>query len=555
MKGLTAPLTWIAALAAAVVAFAVAWLVQRWLSASGLARARGRAEEIIREGEREAEALRRSASVAVKEEALRQRARLDEEARAKAIVWRKQEKEIRLREQSLRDRDASLRRHEKELAGREQSLKTRAQAVDSERSRLGSLIEEENASLERVAGMTREEARRQLTSNLRTEARYEAASMIREIKEEAQRTADEEARKIMSLAIERLASDFSAERTVTTFALPSKNVKGRIIGHEGRNIRAFERATGIQLVFDQDADTVVLSGFNPVRREIARMTLDRLLKDGNINPQRIEELVEKNTRSLDESMRRAGEETVKEIGLKGIHPEVVRLLGRLKYRTSYGQNVLEHVKEVSYLTGIMAAELGLDQKLAKRAGLLHDIGKAIDYEREGTHPEIGEEVARRYGEPPIVINAIASHHEDCEVTSPISVLVAAADALSGARPGARRTSLADYIQRIEKLEGLANSMDGVEQSYAIQAGREIRVICHHRKVDDAQAALLASDLAKRIQAEMDYPGRIKVTVIREMRAVEYARQSRGNGHERGMGQEQKGRVHHTDALRPARSHH
>jgi len=332
-------------------------------------------------------------------------------------------------------------------------------------------------------------------------------------------------------------------------------VKGRIIGHEGRNIRAFERATGIQLVFDQDADTVVLSGFNPVRREIARMTLDRLLKDGNINPQRIEELVEKNTRSLDESMRRAGEETVKEIGLKGIHPEVVRLLGRLKYRTSYGQNVLEHVKEVSYLTGIMAAELGLDQKLAKRAGLLHDIGKAIDYEREGTHPEIGEEVARRYGEPPIVINAIASHHEDCEVTSPISVLVAAADALSGARPGARRTSLADYIQRIEKLEGLANSMDGVEQSYAIQAGREIRVICHHRKVDDAQAALLASDLAKRIQAEMDYPGRIKVTVIREMRAVEYARQSRGNGHERGMGQEQKGRVHHTDALRPARSHH
>src|SRR5256712_2275574 len=458
MEGLTAPLTWIAALAAAVVAFAVAWLVKRWLSASGLARARGRAEEIIREGEREAEALRRSASVAVKEEALRQRARLDEEARTKAIVWRKQEKEIRVREQSLRDRDASLRRHEKELAGREQSLKIHAQAVDSERSRLGSLIEEENASLERVAGMTREEARRQLTSNLRTEARYEAASMIREIKEEAQRTADEEARKIMSLAIERLASDFSAERTVTTFALPSKNVKGRIIGHEGRNIRAFERATGIQLVFDQDADTVVLSGFNPVRREIARMTLDRLLKDGNINPQRIEELVEKNTRSLDESMRRAGEETVKEIGLKGIHPEVVRLLGRLKYRTSYGQNVLEHVKEVSYLTGIMAAELGLDQKLAKRAGLLHDIGKAIDYEREGTHPEIGEEVARRYGEPPIVINAIASHHEDCEVTSPISVLVAASDALFGARPEASRTSLADYIQRIGKLEGLANSM-------------------------------------------------------------------------------------------------
>jgi len=359
--------------------------------------------------------------------------------------------------------------------------------------------------------------------NLRSETRFEAAAMIKEIKDEAQKNAEAEAKKIMSLAIERLASEFSAERNVTVFPITSPGLKGRIIGHEGKNIRAFEKTTGIQLVVDDNPEAVVLSGFNPVKREIARRTLEKLLKDGNINPQRIEEMTAKSTRAVEETMLRAGNETVKEMGIKNIHPEIVKLLGRLKYRTSYSQNVLEHVKEVAYLTGIMAAELGLDQKLAKRAGLLHDIGKAIDYEREGTHPEIGEEIGRRYGEHEIVVNAIASHHDDCEVISPISVLVAAADALSGARPGARRKTLQDYVKRVEKLESLANSIDGVEQSYAIQAGRELRVICHHQKIDDAHAALLASDLAKRIQAEMDYPGRIKVTVIRETRAVEYAR--------------------------------
>jgi ribonuclease Y len=347
--------------------------------------------------------------------------------------------------------------------------------------------------------------------------------MIKEMKDEATRAAEAEARKIVSLAIERMASEISVERTVSQFKLPEgSDLRGRIIGHEGKNIRAFEKVTGIQLLLDEENDTVTLSGYHPVRREVARRVLEMLVKDGNIRPRRIEELTRRNRRRLEEEMKRAGQEAVAELGIEGIDPELVRLLGRLRYRTSYGQNVLQHSIEVAHLTGMMAAELRLDEPLARRAGLLHDIGKAIDYEREGTHPEIGAELGRKSGEHEVVINAIASHHEDCEMTSPISVLVAAADALSGARPGARRQTVAQYIKRIEKLEELAGSMHGVEQSYALQAGREIRVIAQSRLVDDAAVDLLASDLASRIQNEMDYPGKIKVTVIRELRAVEYA---------------------------------
>jgi ribonuclease Y len=378
--------------------------------------------------------------------------------------------------------------------------------------------------LESVSGLTREEARRLLLDNLRARTRLEAAAMIKEIKDEAQRSAEDEAAKIMALAVERAASDFSAERTVSHFDLPQgSDLKGRIIGHEGKNIRAFEKATGIQLIVDEESNSVTLSGYNPVRREVARRVLATLVKDGQIHPRRIEDLTKRNSRRLDEEMRRAGQEALRELGIKGLHGEMVKLLGRLKYRTSYGQNVLNHSKEVAYLAGMLAAELRMDEKMARRAGLLHDIGKAIDYEREGTHPEIGAEVATRCGEHPLVINAIASHHEDCEMLSPISVLVSAADSISGARPGARRKTVAEYIKRIEKLEELANSMEGVEQSYAIQAGREIRVIANSKMVDDARVDLLAGDLASRIQSEMDYPGKIKVTVIRETRAVEHAR--------------------------------
>ncbi|HMC82267.1 MAG TPA: ribonuclease Y, partial [Candidatus Polarisedimenticolia bacterium] len=323
--------------------------------------------------------------------------------------------------------------------------------------------------------------------------------------------------------IERMASEVTSSRSVTTIAIPNGKVKGRIIGYEGKNIRTFEKATDVQLLMDEAPDAIVLSCFNPIKREIARVALERLLKDGNIHPRRIEEVVEKSRRKVDESIVRAGDEAVKELGIRGLHPELTKILGRLRFRTSYGQNVLDHSVEVAYLTAMMAAELGMDEQLAKRAGLLHDIGKAIDFEREGTHPEIGVEVATKYNEDEVVINAIASHHDDVEVTSPISVLVGAADAISGSRPGARRKSLVDYVKRIEKLEGIANTLEGVEQCYAIQAGREIRVIARPDRIDDAQISLLANDLAQRIEKEMEYPGRIKVTVIREMRATETAR--------------------------------
>jgi ribonuclease Y len=511
------------AIGALAVGFVAAWLLQSRLAGGAVAHARQECDQLRASARKEAERVKQETLVATRAEALAARERIEAQASGRIAEAQKAEKEQRSRDQSLRDRDKSLRKKEQCFDEKERVFTAKEVALSGRETELERLYREENERLERVSGLTVEEAKRQLLSNFRSETRYEAAAMIKEIKDEAQKNAEAEAKKIMSLAVERLASEFSAERNVTMFPLTSPTLKGRIIGHEGKNIKAFEKSTGIQLVVDDNPETVTLSGFNPVKREIARRTLEKLLKDGNINPQRIEELTAKSTRAVDEAMLRAGQETVKELGIKNIHPEMVKLLGRLKYRTSYSQNVLDHVKEVAYLTGIMAAELGLDQKLAKRAGLLHDIGKAIDYEREGTHPEIGEEIGRRYGEHEIVVNAIASHHDDCEVISPISVLVAAADALSGARPGARRKTLQDYVKRVEKLESLAMSMDGVEQSYAIQAGRELRVICHHQKIDDAHASLLASDLAKRIQAEMDYPGRIKVTVIRETRATEYAR--------------------------------
>jgi len=309
---------------------------------------------------------------------------------------------------------------------------------------------------------------------------------------------------------------------VSAVPIPNEKIKGRLIGHEGKNIRAFEKASGMQLIVDESPETVVLSGFNPIKREVARLSLEKLIKEGNVNPRRIEEVLEEQQRWMQKHVQKVGEDAARELGIRDVHPEILRLLGRLRYRTSYGQNVLEHSIEVAHLTAMMAAELGLDQPMALRSGLFHDIGKAIDYEREGTHPEIGMEVAKKYHEPEIVVNAIASHHEDVEVISPISVLVSAADAISGSRPGARRKTLTDYVKRIEKLEGLANAIDGVDQSYAIQAGREIRVIASHSEVDDAQAAMLAAVIAQRIQQEMEYPGKIKVTVIREMRAVDYA---------------------------------
>jgi ribonuclease Y len=510
-------------LGAAAAGAALGWFLNNRLGSRSVEAMRQRADEALRAARREADKVKRLAILESKEEILAERNRADQEIRSRRGQLQRRERDLGNARQNLQEREAKLRRREEETETAEAGLRARTEEVEREHQRAAQLVEEQNDRLERLSGISREEARRQLLANLKAQVRHEAASMIKDIKDEAQRTAETEATKIVALAIERTASEISAERTISQFKLAdSSDLRGRIIGHEGKNIRAFEKATGIQLLLDEEGNTVTLSGYHPVRREVARRVLETLVKDGNIHPRRIEELTRRQRRKLEEEMRRAGAEAAKELGLKGVHPEITKLLGRLRFRSSYGQNVLQHSIEVAHLTGMMAAELRLNEEQAKRAGLLHDIGKAIDYEREGTHPEIGAEFARKYGEDEVVINAVASHHEDVEMTSPVSVLVAAADAISGARPGARRQTVAQYIKRIEKLEELANSLDGVEQSYALQAGREIRVIARSQTVDDAMVDLLAEELTRRIQNEMDYPGKIKVTVIRELRAVEVA---------------------------------
>ncbi|HUD73243.1 MAG TPA: ribonuclease Y [Dongiaceae bacterium] len=483
---------------------------------------RGDVEANARQKSRDADESKRRALVEAREEWLASKSKLEQEMRARSKGLQEAQRGIDDRENALRDREQRLQGREQECETRERDSAAVRAETTRERDRLKRAGQELNQRLATVAGLTVEDARQSLLSDLRQEVRFESARLVREAREEAQKKAEMEAGKIVSLAIERTASDWSAERSVSSFPLANDKLKGRIIGHEGKNIRAFEKATGVQLLMDDQPGAVVLSCFNPIKREVAKLTLERLLKDGNISPQRIDDLVARSQRRVEDLMLRAGQEALRELGITGVHPEMVKLLGRLRYRTSYGQNVLMHSIEVAKLTSIMASELRLDGTLAKRAGLFHDIGKAIDFEREGTHPEIGVEVATRYNEHPIVINAIGSHHDDVEVIHPISVLVSAGDAISGSRPGARRKAVVDYVKRIEQLEGLANGTEGVEQSYAIQAGREIRVIARSERIDDDRLALLAADLAKKIQAQMEYPGRIKVTVIREMRATEVA---------------------------------
>jgi len=510
-------------IALVAVGFFVGWLGNTRLGKKHLGAAQSEAQEILRESRREAEKQKRQAILQAREESQQTRLRLENELKVKVRAAQKQQQSQEDRDRHLRERLEEIRRQEETFQDAQRRLNALQGETAESRDRYNRLVAETNRKLEHISGLGAEEAKRLLLTNLKAETRFEAARLIREVKEEAQRTAEAEAGKIISLAIERMASEVTATKSVTSIPIPGAKVKGRIIGYEGKNIRAFEKATGVQLLMDDSPDTIVLSCFNPIKREVARVALEKLLKDGNIHPRRVDEVVEKSRRRVEESIVRAGEEAVKELGIRGMHPEMVRILGRLRYRTSYGQNVLEHSVEVAKLTAMMAAELGMDAELAKRAGLLHDIGKAIDFEREGTHPEIGVEVGTKYNEHEVVINAIASHHDDVEVTSPISVLVGAADAISGSRPGARRKSLVDYVKRIEKLEGIANTLDGVEQCYAIQAGREIRVIAKPDRIDDAQVSLLANDLAQRIEKEMEYPGRVKVTVIREMRATEVAR--------------------------------
>lgn len=509
--------------AIAVLSFFLGWFVSRRIGEAKLAKAEELARKIVLEAEKEAEIKKKEAVLEARDEGYKAKANFERELANKRLEFQKIEKRLQEREINLDRKVDILNKKDREIQNKEKILYAREKAIRSRDEELNRLISDQNRQLERIAQMTSEEAKKLLMTNLENQARQEAAQLIKEIKEKAEETAEKEAKNIIISAIQRCAADHTVESTVSVVNLPNEEMKGRIIGREGRNIRSFETATGIDVIVDDTPEAVILSGYDPIRREIARMSLEKLILDGRIHPARIEEIITKTQKEMEVMIRETGEQACFDVGIHGLHPELIKLLGKLQYRTSYGQNVLQHSKEVSFIAGLMAAELQLDANLAKRAGLLHDIGKAVDRETEGTHSQIGYNIAQKYGEHPLVLNAILSHHEDVPMESPYSIMVQSADAISGARPGARRETLEGYIKRLEKLEELADSFKGVTKAYAIQAGREIRIIVEHEHIDDAGAANLAQEIAKKIEAEMEYPGQIKVTVIRETRAVEYAK--------------------------------
>lgn len=484
---------------------------------------RSTAARIIEEAQKEASAIRREGEIQAKDNILKSRVEYEKEVRETRREVQELERKLFRAEESLDKRIDKVEKRGAELEKLEASVRGREKALEGKEAECKRLIDDARRQLEQVAGMSREEARRNLIEQMVEEAKYQSAKRIRLVEEQAKEEADQKAKKIITLAIERLAGDFVTERTVSVVHLPNDDMKGRIIGREGRNIRALEAATGIDLIVDDTPESVIISGHNPIRREIARMSLEKLISDGRIHPGRIEEVVRKAEQEVEESIREAGQKAIFDVGVHGIHPEIIKLLGRLKFRYSYAQNVLLHSIEAAFICGAMAAELGLNERQARRAALLHDIGKAVDHEVEGSHAIIGAELARKYGESPKIVNAIAAHHEEVKAETILAPLVDAADALSGARPGARREMVETYVRRLEELERISNSFKGVEKSYAVQAGREIRIIVQSNVVSDEEAARMAREVALKIESEMTYPGQVKVTVIREVRAVDYAR--------------------------------
>ncbi|GAA0444973.1 ribonuclease Y [Lentibacillus halophilus] len=506
-----------------IVGIVVGYMIRRSIAEAKISSAENLAKQIVDEGHRNADAAKKEALLEAKDENQKLRQETEDELRERRMDVQKQENRLMQKEESLDNKSDALEKRELTLEGKEESLTEKQQQIEEMESKVEAKLNEQQTELERISGYTTDQAKQVILDRVEQEVNHESALMIKEAENRAKEEADKKAKNILSLALQRCAADHVAETTVSVVNLPNDEMKGRIIGREGRNIRTLETLTGIDLIIDDTPEAVVLSGFDPIRREIARMSLERLVQDGRIHPARIEEMVDKARRDIDDYIREVGEETTFEVGIHGLHPDLVKILGRLKYRTSYGQNVLKHSTEVAYLSGLLAAELGEDEALARRAGLLHDIGKAVDHEVEGSHVEIGKELGIKYKEHDVVINSIASHHGDEEATSTISVLVAAADALSAARPGARSETLENYIKRLEKLEEISESFTGVEKSFAIQAGREIRIMVKPGELDDIDSARIARDIRKQIESELDYPGHIKVTVIRETRSVEYAK--------------------------------
>ncbi|RXZ53152.1 ribonuclease Y [Senegalimassilia faecalis] len=500
----------------AIAGIAVGFIVTKYLANSSTKRAAEEAHNVVEDAKRQADTLRREAVVEAKDEALR----LRQEAQAEN---KERLKEVRAAEQRVNQREESLDRREQSLDSREHQISSMQGQLERRQRDLDASEQEIGMRLQQVAGMTADEAKTELLDTLKDEVAHESAAIIRDSEARTKAEADKKARSILSLAIQRVAADHTAETTVSAIHIPSGDLKGRIIGREGRNIRSFEQLTGTNLIIDDTPECVTISCFDPVRREIGRVTMENLIADGRIHPARIEEMFGKAEKLVNQRVQEAGEQAAFDTGIHDLHPELVRTLGRLRYRTSYGQNVLNHSLEVAYLSGVMASELGLDPVPAKRAGLLHDLGKAVDHEVEGSHAVIGADLARRFGEKPSIVHAIEAHHNDVEPNSVLDVLVQAADAVSAARPGARKETLDAYIKRLEKLEEIANSYKGVERTYAIQAGREVRVMVEPDVVDEAQTTVLAHDIAKRIEDEMQYPGQVKVVVIRESRAIGIAK--------------------------------